>query len=180
MKNVLSNSVYYMNSYYQVKMVDIKASFSNMEKRIINNFKLLNEKSVENEYRDVINECDKSIDAIKTQLKLCFVPINVKRTIQIILKNIFTLKEKTKRLLHAKQGTKVHDDFEFVEIESVFKSRLKTALVINLSFIDMKKTIINYINAALEDHKFLKVSAVLYGEFALKEREEEKSFNTKN
>ena len=128
-----------------------------MEKKLTNNFKLSDEKSVDDKFREFIDECYGDISAIKSQNKH-FIPVKVKRTIQVILKKIHEMKMKAIRNLKLEQGNqKVHDDFEFAEIDSFFASRLTTAFVTKIKHIDLnkfliaskKKTIMNHVNDAL-------------------------------
>ena len=81
----------------------------------------------------------------------------------------------------------MRDEFEFAEIDSLFANRLTTVLVTNIKYIVLKKSLnaakkiyINYVNDAIKRHKFIKVDFVYYGVFAVKDREEEKTFNLPN
>ena len=64
-------------------MVTIKRIFP-IWKRLTNNFKLSDEKSGNKKFREFIDECDSAISAIKSQ-NINFMPVKVKRTIQVIL-----------------------------------------------------------------------------------------------
>ena len=167
-------------------MVDIKRRFSDLEIDLQKNYMTLNENSDKKSFREFIDKCDKVIGMIKEQLKYSHIPGRIKKSIQLIREQIFELKIRAKRQLDTKERKSARSDFEFVETESIFRNRIKTAFVINIEHIDLKtflnaakKTIINYIRAALNEHKCIKVGVVYTGIFAVKDREEKKVFNIK-
>ena len=167
-------------------MVDVKQRFVDLETDLQNSYKKFNENSDEKSFRDFIDSCDEVIGMIKGQLKHSHIPGHIKKSIQLIREQILELKIRAKSQLDAKQTISARSDFEFVETESIFQNRIKTAFVINIKHVDLKtflnaakKTVINYIRAAINEHKCIKAGVVFTGIFVVKDREEKKVFNIK-
>lgn len=166
-------------------MVDIKNIFSTTEAGLRNSFSTLKEDASPEEINALHAKCKEAVRTIKSVAKKQRMPSGTKASIETIMNKVSEIAFRLKRRL-ADRGKECQDYFKVEEIESLFNNRLRTGIIVNINFIDVnnfldecKNAVIEYVNIAVQDFKFVKASVTLTGVFAHSEKEDEKYFPVK-
>lgn len=168
-------------------MVDIKKIFLTNEAGLRNTFDSLKEDATIDELKELHEKCVKVIKTMKSVVKKQKIPAGPKASIEVIVHRVSEIAYRVKwKIANYDSQNGSEKTLEVTEIESLFANRLRTGIIVNDVFIDVKKFleecksgVFKYINNAIQDFKFLKASLTLTGVFQLKEKFEDKFFSLK-
>lgn len=167
-------------------MSTVLALWGNLEDNLTKKFDTLLELSVA-ERDKWFDQCDRAVKLINEGLT-CNVSVHVKQSLTARLGRLESLIVVARYLQPVGGAIGVSTRrLEWRDLHTVFRRRIRTGVVANLTHIDpkfflndAKAVVLREITAAITEHRCVKVNTCLNAKFLLRDIKEVKSFNTVN